>query len=378
LFVGATALALAVGACANNTESDVAASAQSDVSTTLAEADASASASDRSRAVGSTGAPLTTAAEPSDSPAPPPETVEAATSEPAVAASEVDVAGDASCRESSGVVTGSLRGPDGIDRTYRVYVPSGIGDTLVPAVLNFHGLGSNGNQQAAYTGYESLAEQETFVVVHATGAVSAVNSWELSQFDIEGRDDVAFVGTLIDLLVSDFCVDSSRVYSTGMSNGGLFSSQLICSLADRIAAAVSVAGVSRADDCEPSRPVPYMAIHGTADRVVSFDGKGPTLLGSGDPPPGSFFAQVMPEEFAEFAADFGCDADPTVSAIGEDVIEYAYTNCDDEVAAVFYEVTDGGHVWPGSPLAANIGGGYFTTDIDATADGWAFMRQFSL
>jgi len=376
MFVGAMTLAVAIGACANDAELDSAESAPRDISTTLAEGDASASASDFS--VGSTAVPSTTAAETSDSPAPPPETVEAATSEPAVAAGQVGMAGDASCRQSSGVVLGSLRGPDGITRTYRVYIPSGIGDAPVPAVLNFHGLGSNGDEQALYTGYESLAEQETFVVVHATGAVSAVNTWELSQFDIAGRDDVAFVGTLIDLLVADFCVDAGRVYSTGMSNGGLFSSQLICSMADRIAAAVSVAGLTRADDCEPSRPVPYMAIHGTADRVVSFDGKGPTLLGPGDPPAGSFFAQVMPEEFAEFAADFGCDADPAVSSIGDDVIEYSYTNCDDDVAAVFYEVTGGGHVWPGSPLAANIGGGYFTTDIDATADGWAFMRQFSL
>jgi len=297
----------------------------------------------------------------------------------AAAPQQTNAGGDGPCGGSSGVITGSLSGPDGIVRSYRIFMPSGAGADPLPAVLNFHGLGSNGDQQASYTGYESLAEQETFVVVHATGAVSAVNSWELSQFDIPDRDDVGFVASLIDLLVADFCVDNSRVYSTGMSNGGLFSSQLICSLADRIAAAVSVAGLTRPDDCEPSRAVPYMAIHGTADEVVSFDGKGPTLLGPDDPPAGSFFAQVIPEEFAQFAADFGCDSEPTTGAIGDDVIEYTYTNCDDDIAAVFYEVIGGGHVWPGSPLAASQGrGGYFTTDIDATVDGWEFMRQFSL
>ena len=326
-------MVVVVAACANSVEADSATSAPRNVEATEAAdglpvpdggSDAQPATTELSATDSPSPAPPTGASRSKDSAAPSLETAEGAASDSAIVVGQVEVTGDGSCRDSSGVVTGSLRGPDGITRAYRVFVPSGIGDTSVPAVLNFHGLGSNGDQQASYTGYESLAEQETFVVVHATGAVSAVNSWELSQFDIPDRDDVGFVASLIDLLVADFCVDANRVYSTGMSNGGLFSSQLICSLADRIAAAVSVAGLTRADDCEPSRPVPYMAIHGTADRVVSFDGKGPTLLGPGDPPAGSFFAQVMPEEFAEFAADFGCDAEPSVKTIGDDVIEYTY------------------------------------------------------
>lgn len=286
------------------------------------------------------------------------------------------------CVGEVGVTVGAFVGDDGIEREYRVFVPPLAGDAALPLVLNFHGLGSNGGEQASYSGYEDLAVSEGFVVAHPTGtiAIGGVNSWELAQFDLDDRDDVDFVRSFIEFLGDEFCIDTDRVYSTGMSNGGLFSAHLVCRLADRIAAAVSVAGVTHSDDCDPSRPVPYMAIHGTADNVVSFDGTGPTLLGPGDPPVGSFFAQIMPDEFAEFAFGSGCDPVPEVSTLGDDVIEHRYLQCREDVSLVFLEVSGGGHVWPGSPFAEELStdASFYTTAIDATTDGWNFMKQFAL
>lgn len=263
-------------------------------------------------------------------------------------------------------------------RDHRVFVPEG-GDPPMAVVLDFHGLGSDGEQQAAVSGYESLAADEGFVTVHPSGVpgFAGVRSWELPPFDIAGRDDIGYVDELIDLLVDEYCVDARRVYVTGFSNGGLLSSELVCRLADRVAAAVSVAGVTHADDCEPARAVPYMAIHGTADRVVSYDGTGPTLLGPGDPAPGTFFAQVMPDELAQFAADFDCDPDP-VRTERSGVVEHRYRGCDDDVPVVFLEVVGGRHVWPGSPFAELVGGPEPGPDLDATRDGWAFMREHAL
>jgi len=266
-----------------------------------------------------------------------------------------------------------------------VFVPSSYdGATPMPTVLNWHGRGSNALEQIQYAGYESLAEEEGFMVVHPTALVSpedTATTWELIDDQDETRDDLSFADGLIDELIANWCADANRIYTTGMSNGGFFSARLICERADRIAAAVSVAGTYHLDDCEPSRPVPYLAFHGTDDVVVPFNGSGQsTLVDDPDAVSVEFFEQVMPDEFSEFAVDFGCDAEATPETIGTEVIRHDYTNCDNGIAMSFFEITDGGHTWPGSALGAALVDllGYQTMDVDATVGGWEFMSQFSL
>jgi polyhydroxybutyrate depolymerase len=319
--------------------------------------------------------------------------------------------GQASTRESAcpGVPAGVSRFElevEGNVYSIRVLIPTdrdGV-DVPLPVVLNWHGLGSNGFQQAQLTGYDLLAEQDGFLAVHPTGLPATElagagvelpadqrgrRSWELAQLDVPGRDDVAMASELIDRLVADYCGDETRIYSTGMSNGGFFTSLLVCELSDRLAAAVSVAGLSHPDDCAPQQPVPFMAFHGTADQVVPYSGGDSSLLdaagavGAGaDIPPEieQFFEQAMPEEFEQFAASFGCDAEPAAEAISEEVTALRYTGCDGGVPLVFHRIEKGGHTWPGSPLGLLFTRqlGETTFDVSATIDGWRFMRQFSL
>ena len=273
----------------------------------------------------------------------------------------------------------------GAEHAMRVFVPSSFAGVPLPVVIDWHGLGSNGTDQAMYSDYEAVAEEQGFIVVHPTGVADTAggpNSWQLFSNPGSERDDLAFAGALIDELVANWCADPARVYSTGMSNGGFFTARLVCEMADRIAAAVSVAGTYHPDTCHPSRAVPYTAIHGTADKVVPYLGGGESVLSEGDSDPSLrvFFEQVMPSEFAEFAADASCDPATTDTAVGEDVIRHEYTACEGGVPMVLEEVQDGGHTWPSSPLASLTEGalGYTTDDIDATRDGWAFMSRFTL
>lgn len=270
-----------------------------------------------------------------------------------------------------------------VSHDVRVFTPSIADGSPLPVVLNWHGLGSNGPQQADFSAYEGQAETEGFIVVHPTGQPGTGddrNAWELEQFDVPDRDDVAMASALIDRLVADYCADEARVYSTGMSNGGFFTSRLVCDLSDRIAAAVSVAGLTHPDSCEPSRPVPFMAFHGTADNVVPFSGGESVLANGAAGIAAEFFEQSMPEEFAQFAADAGCGETPAVTEISNEVIRYDYSGCNDDVPLVFFEIVGGGHTWPGSPLGPLLVDalGLTTDDVSATADGWAFMSQFEL
>ena len=100
-----------------------------------------------------------------------------------------------------------------------------------------------------------------------------------------------------------------------------------------------------------------------------------------------FFSVPIPEQFAQFADAMGCDPDGDRVQTSTDVDTTTYTGCDDDVPLVFYEVVDGGHAWPSSPLAKPDSPvadqltdlqGYTTFDIDATADAWAFFEPHTL
>ena len=272
----------------------------------------------------------------------------------------------------------------GAEHDVRVYVPTTFdGSSELALVLNFHGFSSNGDQQAAVSGYEEVAELEGFIVVHPTGVPSTgstQNSWELADFDDPAKDDLAFANALLDLLVEDYCVDESRVYSTGMSGGGLFTSRLVCDMSDRLAAASSVAALTHSDGCDPARAVPYMAIHGTDDDRVPFDGDISKSLLAGASFADELLTRVIPEEFAQFADTMGCDPAGERVQQSTDIVTTTYAGCDDDVPLVFFEVVNGGHTWPSTPLAERLTAfqGYITSEIDATADSWAFFEQHTL
>ena len=299
-------------------------------------------------------------------------------------APETTELGPAGCASQEPGATSFTLDAGGAQHPVRIFLPSSYDGSPLPLVMNWHGLGSDGPQQAQFSDYETLAEAEGFLVAHPTGVPApgdTRNSWELAQFDDPGRDDIAMAETMIDYLIANYCADPARVYSTGMSNGGFFTSRLVCELPDRIAAAVSVAGLTHPEGCDPARAVPFMAFHGTADAVVPFAGGTSTLVDDNATPESlDFFNQVMPDEFAEFAASNGCEAEPTVEAVSDEVTRYDYASCSGDVGQVFFEVADGGHTWPGSPLGPFLVDtlGYTTNDVNATVDGWAFMSQYSL
>jgi polyhydroxybutyrate depolymerase len=120
---------------------------------------------------------------------------------------------------------------DGIYRTYRLYAPPGFAASENPAlVFNLHGLGSNAEQQEAYSRMNLVAEGERFLICYVNGVN---NSWNLGLGQV---DDIGLIGALIDRFVLTHGVDDQRVYSCGMSQGGFFSFRLACELPERIAA----------------------------------------------------------------------------------------------------------------------------------------------
>jgi polyhydroxybutyrate depolymerase len=187
----------------------------------------------------------------------------------------------------------------------------------------------------------------------------------------EENYDIAFFGDLLDLLEAELCVDTERVYSTGMSNGAQMSSLLACRMSDRIAAVAPVAGAEFFETCD-GRPVPVIAFHGSADPIVTYEGGGlnATTIANmqywkGDMPEGLPVHRGVDAALSAWAAHNGCDPQPVEERVSPDVRRRVWQNC--AAPTVLYVIDGGGHAWPGKPVPAfeaQFGPG--TTEIDAS------------
>jgi polyhydroxybutyrate depolymerase len=235
-------------------------------------------------------------------------------------------------------------------------------------VFNFHGFGSTAKQQMVYGNFMPLAERDDFLIVAPDGQGEGINR----HFNLTGernlQDDLAMVQTLLDHIEATFCVDTKRVYSTGMSDGGAMTSFLACRASDRFAAFGPVAVVVFVPGCAPTRPIPIAAFSGTDDPVVPFNGGQVHCCGG-------VSLQAAPDTMAAWANFNGCDPAFTDNQLDTEVTQRIWTGCTGG-EVVFYIINGGGHTWPGSIPVERLG--KTTTQIDASATIWDFFKSHPL
>jgi polyhydroxybutyrate depolymerase len=257
----------------------------------------------------------------------------------------------------------------GQSRTYELYVPAAYGGARnVPVVFDFHGFGSNAKQQIVYGNFKPEANRDDFLIVAPDGQVTPAGRHFNLGNESGLQNDVAMVGALLDHLEATLCVDTTRVYATGMSDGGGMTSVLACVAADRFAAFGPVAVLLFIPNCNPGRPIPFTAFMGTADPIVPFDGGKVNCCG------GSMLA-AAPDTMAKWAAYDGCGAAFTDERLGTEVRKRTWPGCPG-AAPTFYIIDGGGHTWPGGIPVARLG--VTTTQIDASATLWDFFKSHSL
>ena len=270
---------------------------------------------------------------------------------------------------------------DGMERCYFLYAPSGYDPNQeIPLVFSYHGFLSNPNSQRMISGWDKLAEQEGFLVAFPQGT-KFPQRWDAgATWSATDIDDVQFFHDMYDDILSQSSADARRVYVNGFSNGGGMTVRLGCDAADKIAAIGSVAGaVVDTVDCNPSRPLPLMAFHGTGDPVVNFDGMGMQyqLLREGAKITKAPTYFLGAEEWTALWAEFnGCDPSPIDMGTHGDVSGMLYTNCDENAEVILYTIDRGGHTWPGGfPLVIV---GKTSNDINATEEMWRFFQNYQV
>jgi polyhydroxybutyrate depolymerase len=282
---------------------------------------------------------------------------------------------------------------DDSDRWYLLTTPKDLeADTPLPLVLDFHGLAEGADVHALMTRLPEYGQEEGFLVVSPQGTGTPVR-WAVAP-DIQANADLQYTKALLDQLEAEQCIDLSRVYATGLSNGAFMSSIVGCTMADRIAAIAPVAGLIRPPRCKPSRPVPVLAFHGTEDPILLFNGGVGDRLGNvlpggdGKVEPSDDEATVpeadldgagYPQTAQEWATANGCTGEPKDEDLTDTVIERTW-DCPPDGVVDFLIVEGGGHSWPGSKFSANLEKIVGPTDLTIDADEliWHFFQRFQL
>jgi polyhydroxybutyrate depolymerase len=260
----------------------------------------------------------------------------------------------------------------GVDRVYELDVPASYDGTKpYPVVLGLHALTESYTFVFGITGFTDKASSYDFIGVSPSGRLDgAVPFWNAAP--VADNYDIAFFNGLLDQLEATMCIDTSRIFATGMSNGAQMSSLLACRLPDRITAIAPVAGVEFLEPCDGA-PVPIIAFHGTADPIVLYGGGGlnattiaNTQYYKGNPPPGLPAPLGVDESMRRWAQHNGCAADLVEEQVAPHVRHRTWHDC--KAATELYVVDGAGHTWPGKPVPqfeAQFGPG--TTEIDATS-----------
>ena len=173
-------------------------------------------------------------------------------------------------------------------RCWDLLVPEGVGTDPVPLLIDLHGFGSTAEAHADFSGSAELAEAVGFLVAWPYGVERSWNGggdgWptdkDINQVAGSGccgvalNDDIDDVGFLRDLVAQvsrSHAVDQDQVFLTGFSNGCFLAQRAALEASDVFDGVACIAGMSVTDTPADYTPVPMLALHGTADVVVSYE-----------------------------------------------------------------------------------------------------------
>ena len=233
-------------------------------------------------------------------------------------------------------------------RGYLIHTPTNfVPENYYPVVMFYPGKGATA--EAAQAAYALDSLPAIMIYPYPTTSTDGFPAWQGAPYS-SSADDVAFTDAIIEQTQADLCVDRTKIYAVGMSNGGGFAAILSCKLSDRFAAYATISGAMYEpySDCTPPQPTPILSIHGDSDPIVPYAG---SLLRR---------LPAVSEWSAERAMLNDCKASTTANQ-GITLAITTWTGCKDEATIQSIRVIGGGHAW-----------GDVTNDTI-----WQFLSRFS-
>ncbi len=224
----------------------------------------------------------------------------------------------------------------GVQRGVEIHVPAGLAaGQKVPLMLVLHGSGGSGPKMETYSGFSSIADQDHFIAVYPSAAGATWNIYATKT----GADDVGFITDVIGMIEAQDCIDASRVYATGVSNGAGMVELLGCRLSSVFAAIAPVEGLYDGQPaCRPSQPISVLEIHGTADKVAPYYGMNATATaGTGVPP-----------VVRQWVHRDSCGNVAQTRQLAVHTTLYMYGRCKGQSSVEHIKILGGAHQWPGA------------------------------
>ena len=145
----------------------------------------------------------------------------------------------------------------------------------MPLVVVLHGYG--GKALGDGLRFIELADLHGFAVCWPQGAEDGTghSCWNVGYpFQAGYRiDDTAYLRRLVRHLQKNFGVSRRNVFLTGMSNGGEMCYKMAAEHPETFSAIASIAGLTLTSmSTDYRRPIPFMEVHGTDDKISAWDG----------------------------------------------------------------------------------------------------------
>lgn len=255
---------------------------------------------------------------------------------------------------------------DGATRSYLVYRPAAL-PAAAPLVVMLHGGFGTASQAEKSYHWDAEADAGHFLVAYPDGLDRAWNAGGgcCGTPGRTGTADIGFITAMVSAISRALPVNPSRVYATGISNGGIMAYDLACHTT--IFAAIGPDSATELGGCPGPAPVSVVAIHGTADKNIPYDGGAGDGVARIDGP-------AVPAVNASWRQSDRCAA-PVVSTAA--TVTTSVATCPGGRAVELITIAGAGHQWPGAvpnPIAQRLlGTDPPSTALDATRVIWTFF-----
>ncbi|MCX6166687.1 MAG: hypothetical protein NT021_01710 [Sphingobacteriales bacterium] len=240
---------------------------------------------------------------------------------------------------------------DGNARSFIVYLPTGYNNAgKMPLIFAIHGGSGTPEGMINIANFKTIADRDKVVLVYPAGIQNNWNDGRPTTPNQLGINDVSFFNQMCDYMINNYSVDGTKIYATGISNGGFMSSRLGCELSNRIAAiavdAASIEATTIAPNCKGTAISHFQAI----DKWITIN---------------------------------GCNTTPTITDLpdiandGTTIKQRVYSNSTNGSEVVSYVILNGGHTWPqGYQYLNEAIIGKTSQDMNACEVIWTFFKRF--
>jgi polyhydroxybutyrate depolymerase len=165
----------------------------------------------------------------------------------------------------------------GSNRSYIIHKPTTASPAAGwPLVIDMHGFTSSASQQKGLSKYQQEADAKNFIAAWPSGLNASWNGYGCCGNSLNRNvNDVGFIKAVADDISRRTRIDASRIYITGLSNGGSMSHRLACEGAEKFAATSPVSFTLNRNSCPsgfPARPITVAHYHGLRDTTVNYNG----------------------------------------------------------------------------------------------------------